>query len=212
MSDNNTLKSKPFLSVLFRLRFKYIIAFLSALAILIFSVLYLIFWHYNHSISAPLPIESNLQTMPTGASNTDKNISSQTLYVVAPVSLKPALTLIAERFQRHYPHIFLHIDYVDSTDLKAETLAQSSTKNNPIDILLLPKTLPQSVNKSTTEHPQHKTETNERNFDFARQDRTVFESQLLNDKDANALFSQFLLTSNSQDDFSHNGLQSIGTH
>ena len=46
-------------------------------------------------------------------------------------------------------------------------------------------------------------------FDFALRGQTLYQSHLLNDQQASVLFSRFLLTSNSQDDFTKAGLQSI---
>lgn len=239
--------SKPFHTILLpHLTFKRIIIFILLLIFCLVCALYILSWYYNHSISAPLPIDSELNTLLT---SNKTNSSVYILHIVAAESLQPALIAIIERFHRHHPDIEVKVRYIDPTNIRSAK--QITTQ--PIDLLLIPREMstelksyfnatPNPITAPSTQtvdefvaNAKSKNQTiasnDNRNskqinttspaatnthywekFDFALQGQNFYQSRLLNDQEASILFSQFLLTSNSQDDFVNAGLQSIDSY
>ncbi|WP_230661126.1 hypothetical protein [Psychrobacter sp. I-STPA10] len=226
---------------------KRVVIFILLLISILFCALYTLLWHYNHSISAPLPIESTLNTQ-TMTKTFDNNNNQSILHILAAQSLQSALIPIVERFDRHHPEIQVHVHYIDPIDLNAT----KTTTTHPIDILLIPQEMPadeklhftaaahpiatpsiqtvdefvdtkqqeksvDSINSQSTYQPSQTNIHSQpsatahywQQFNFALQGQTLYQSRLLTDQEASILFSRFLLTSNSQDDFIHAGLQSI---
>ncbi|WP_227430375.1 hypothetical protein [Psychrobacter sp. I-STPA6b] len=221
-----------------RIIFRRIIGGMLLFIIGLLASIYALLWHYNQQINAPLPIITSLSANFNDIEATAQAVTPQHLTVTAEQTLKPALEPIVQRFIRHYPNITLEINYQDLSSLASATDADIDTFGADVVLLPreLPKvvqpyfsstgqaeslakntsTISQDTDPKTTQPHIPVTQAvqqwatlNHYRMDFAQQGHTLYESKIIANEDSSVLFSQFLLTTHSQNDFKQAGLQSI---